>query len=216
MKGSEIDIVNLIQNSLPKLNPQPVKILYNASKGDLTFLEIIIEKLGLLANKDIIIEFLSLLTGQSTKANALADKIGVYEEDHETFEALLSFIVTTTKYFLQVKPKILSQIEGVKQFIKENEIDFREFIDPIRHSLESCIIKLIISGAIDIRKTYVIVGNIASNNLIDMNINKITGSKPKNRDLQKNIISLLSKDKILAFLDNIINNVSVKIIKISW
>ena len=157
ISGSEIDIVNLIRNSLPKIDPQPAKILYNASKGDLKFLETIIEKLGLHANKDIIIEFLSLLTGQSTKTNSLGDKIGVSEEDHETLEALFSFIITTTRYDLQVKPKIIDEIEGKVKFTEKDNILFKQFIDPIIFSLEFSIMKLIRTGAIDVRKDNIII-----------------------------------------------------------
>ena len=60
---------------------------------------------------NILLEFLSLITRQSSKANEISERIGIYEEDIETFEALIEFVITTTKYNLKIKPKILSEVK---------------------------------------------------------------------------------------------------------
>ena len=51
MKGSELQIVKLLQNSLPNIDPNPSNVLYLASKGELKHMEIIIDNLGLLGHK---------------------------------------------------------------------------------------------------------------------------------------------------------------------
>ena len=209
ISGSEIDIVNLIRNSLPKIDPQPAKILYNASKGDLKFLETIIEKLGLLANKDIIIEFISLLLGQNTLTKALGDKIGVYEENYETLEALLLFIMAITRYDFQIKPKIISEVKGIDNLTKENAKLYREFIDPIRLNLEFSINKLIRTGAIDIRKINVKTEYVSLKRLIEGTINNIDGYMNTDLVLHKNINSLFSKEKIIEIVEIMVEDVSI-------
>ena len=99
----------------------------------------------------IIIEFVSLLTGNWKQIKELGEKIGIHEEDFEAFEALFEFIVATTKYDMQIKPKIASEIGGISNLNKDNEVIYKEFIDPIKATLDHCIMMLIRTGAIDVR-----------------------------------------------------------------
>jgi len=209
ISGSDINIVNLIQNSLPDIDPQPAKILYNASKGDLKFLETIIDKLGLYANKDIIIEFISLILGQNTQTKALGDKIGVYQKKYETLEALLLFIMAITRYDLQIQPKIISEVKEKGKLTKENVKLYREFIDPIRLNLNFSINKLIRTGAIDIRKIKVETGNTSLKKLIEGTINNINGYMNRDSALHKNINSLFSKEIIIEIAEIIVEDVSI-------
>ena len=187
----------------------PAKILYNASKGDLKFLETIVEKLSLLANKDIIIEFISLILGQNTQTKALGNKIGVFEENYETLEALLLFIMAITRYDFQIKPKIISEVKGIDNLTKENVKLYREFIDPIRINLEFSINKLIRTGAIDIRKIYVKTEYLSLKRLIENSINNIKRYSDRDLVLHKNINSLFSKEKIIEIVEIIVEDVSI-------
>ena len=51
LKGSEIEITELLHNTLPNVKPGPAKLLYQASKGDLECLEDVIESFGLWTQK---------------------------------------------------------------------------------------------------------------------------------------------------------------------
>ena len=62
MKGPELLIKNLIKNSLHDADPYPTRILYMPSKGDLEYLEISCENLGLWTWMILIYEFLTALT----------------------------------------------------------------------------------------------------------------------------------------------------------
>ena len=62
MKGPELLITNLIKNPLHDVDPYPTRILYMPSKGDLEYLEISCENLGLWTWKILIYEFLTAST----------------------------------------------------------------------------------------------------------------------------------------------------------
>ena len=100
MQGSKLKIENLIRNSLEGVDPYPAHVLYMSSKGNLEYFEISIENLGFSPQKSLILEFLAVLTNQSSTLKEIGEKLGVYEESIEIFEALFSFIMTVTKYNL--------------------------------------------------------------------------------------------------------------------
>ena len=151
MQGSELKIENLIRNSLESVDPYPAQVLYMSSKGNLEYLEISIENLGFSPQKSLILKFLAVLTNQSSTLKEIGEKLGVYEESIEIFEALFSFIMTVTKYNLQIKPKIMSEMKDEKSK-KEIKILYKEVIDLIRNSLYKSILIMVRSGAVDERK----------------------------------------------------------------
>ena len=195
MQGSELKIENLIRNSLESVDPYPAHVLYMSSKGNLEYLEISIENLGFSPQKSLILEFLAVLTNQSSTLKEIGEKLGVYEESIEIFEALFSFIMTVTKYNLQIKPKIMSEMKDEKSK-KEMKILYKEVIDLIRNSLYKSILIMVRSGAVDERKTGIKKRIAAVKNLVNSLIQNFGGDKDEDPLVHANVNSELSKEEI--------------------
>ena len=172
-------------------------------------MEIIIENLGLLGHKNIIIEFLSLLTGNWIHIKELGEKIGIYEKDFETFKALFEFILVTTKYDMQIKPKIISEIGGISNLKKDNEVIYKEFIDPIKATLDHCIMILIRTGAVDVRIIKDKNKYSTMKKLIGDAFKNIAGEDSNDPIFQKNVNSSLSKEKLVEICEIMIDDVRI-------
>ena len=197
MRGPDLQISSLISNSLQDVDPKFAHVLYMSSKGDLENLEISIESLGLLNQKGILLEFLAFLTNQSTSMKEIGDKLGVYKENIEVFEALFSFSMTVTKYNMQIMPKIMAEIKDDKNLKKEIKTLYKEVIDPIRAILYNNIKILVRFGALDERKGGLTRKVAVVKNLIGSVVQNIGGDQEAQDPLANmNVNSELSKEEI--------------------
>lgn len=197
MRGPDLQISSLISNSLRDVDPKLAQVLYMSSNGDLESLEISIENLGLWSQKAIVLEFLAFLTNQSSSMKEIGDKLGVYQENIEVFQALFSFSMTTTKYNLQIMPKIKAEIKDDKNLKKEIKTLYREIIDPIRASLYRNIKVLVRFGAIDERKGGLTKNVAAFTNIIGGAIKNFGGDQDNQDPLANmNVNDELSKEEI--------------------
>ena len=110
---------------------------------------------------------------------------------------------------MQVKPKIILQIDDIENFTKANEILYKEYIDPIRITMENSITILIRTGAIDIRNITVKTGYSAMKKLIGNAINNIAGTEDGDPIIQKNINSSFSKEKIIEIWEIMVEDVRI-------
>lgn len=211
MKGPELQIANLIKNSLDDVDPSPAHILYMSSKGDLEYLEISAENLGFWTQKMLILEFIAALTGQSKTMKELAEKLGVYEEDTEVFEALFNFVITSSKYNLQIKPKIMAEIKDDKNKKKEMKILYKEVLDPVRASLFKSIMILIRSGAVDERKRGLKKRIAAVKNLVKGIVQNFGGDQDAQDPLaNENVNDELSREEIHEICNERVEQVCFK------
>ena len=205
IQGSDIHIDYLIRKSLKGVDPNPAKLLYLASKGNLKCLENIIEELGFSSNKEIILEYVSLLTNNISSLKEIGNKLGVYEENIEIFEDLCLFIMTVTKYKSQIKPKILSELIGVINIKKEIKARFLEVIKPIKDSLYNSILSFVRGGAVDARPAK--KKNMASS--IVSGASKIIKKAYFEKQIfSVNVNSVLSPDEIHEFWERKVNEVN--------
>lgn len=95
---------------------------------------------------------MALITGQGISLKELSGKIGVYEEDLEVFEAFIEFIITSCRYNLQIRRKIVQEIGNTDDFLEFAELHYNEIISPIKNTLESSIMSMIRAGAINAKR----------------------------------------------------------------
>ena len=162
IQGSDIQIGLLIKRYLKDIDPVPAQTLYMASKWDRSSLDKVISDLGFTSQKDWILEFLMLITNKGTWTTEISAKIGIFEENKESFEALVGFVLAVTKYRSQVQPKILREMASNAHNKNETKILYREVLEPIKAALYNNIIVLVKNGAIDARKKIIKKKNIAT------------------------------------------------------
>ena len=162
IQGSDIQVDLLIKRYLKEINPVPAQTLYMASKGDCNSLDKVINDLGFTTQKDWILEFLLLIINKSIRTSEISAKIGIFDENKESFEALVGFVLAVTKYRSQVQPRIFEEIAGTENIKSEMKILYREVLEPIKATLYNNIIVLIKNGAVDARKKIIKKKNIAS------------------------------------------------------
>lgn len=206
IQGSDIQLDQLITKFIKGVNPAAAQTLYMASRGDRSSLDKLISDLGFTTQKDWILEFLSLLTNKSTNTNELANKIGIYNENKESFEALVGFVLTVTKYKSQVRPKIFEEMKDTENIRDEMKILYREVLEPIKLALYNNVIVLVRNGTVDARKKLVHDRNAASSML-----NKASGifTKASSDDqLYVNVNSALSAEEIHKFWSDKVDEVN--------
>ena len=120
-RGSEFNIVRLVKDNVPKIDPYLANIFYKASKGSIKKFDRVIDSLGLMPQKKTIIEFCHLLFEKDCDPVEIGGRLGVYPENAEVLDAIIKFVVTASKYYIKVRPKF----EKLKSIDKGNRHDER-------------------------------------------------------------------------------------------
>ena len=103
-----------------------------------------------------------LITNKGIRTTEISAKIGIFDENKESFEALVGFVLAVTKYRSQVQPRIFEEMAGTEDIKSEMKILYREVLEPIKTALYNNIIVLVKNGAVDARKRIIQKKNIAS------------------------------------------------------
>ena len=116
-RGSEFNIVRMVKESIPQIDPYLANIFYKASKGSIKKFDRVIDSLGLMPQKKTIIEFCHLLFEKDCYPVEIGGRLGVYPENAEVLDAIIKFVVTTSKYYIKVRPKFekLKSTDNVKK-----------------------------------------------------------------------------------------------------
>lgn len=106
-KGSDFDIVKLVKENVPKIDPYVANVFYKASQGDIAKFDRVLDSLGIISQKKAVLEFCNCLFERDTEMIEIASRLGVHPENADIFHAVLKLVVTTSKYFISIRPKLL-------------------------------------------------------------------------------------------------------------
>ena len=105
-RGSEFNIVRLVKENIPKIDPYLANIFYRVSKGSIKKFDRVIDSLGLMPQKKAITEFCHLLFEKECNPVEIGGRLGVHNANAEVLEAIIKFVVTASKYYIKVRPKL--------------------------------------------------------------------------------------------------------------
>jgi len=114
-KGSEFDIVKLVKENLPKVDPYAANVFYKASKGDIKKFDKILDSMGVVNQKKAVLEFCQLLFDKDIDIPEISGRLGVTEESSEILHAALRLMIVTSHYFIKIMPKFSNMAEQMKE-----------------------------------------------------------------------------------------------------
>ena len=147
IRGDVLKIEDLVIKHIPEEDPSIVNTLHLASTKNMKCFDKIIDCLGLSIQKNKILEFFSIITSEYSRLSVIGQRLGIYEDHTELLRALITFIVTTSNFFIKTKPKL----ESVSQVDFKEQIKYEEEIIKFKEVLEKWLDWMIEIGAIKIK-----------------------------------------------------------------
>ena len=209
IQGDDIKMEELVIKFIPDLDPAVAKTLYLASNKNIRSFEKIFYSLGLSVQKREILELFKIIINRNSDLSMLSKRIGVYDEDIEVLHALFIIIISTSKFFIKIKPKF-DEISGLSQsMINHHKIQYEQELIRIKEDIEKSLSMMIEKGSIDVK--YIIakfsnfsagsyVMDVASNLVNRSNLSKINANS---------INSKLTDLEIENFIDDVIKKVKL-------
>ena len=120
-RGSEFNIEAMVKRQIPQVDPVMIRLFYKSSQGLISKFDRILDALGIITQKKVVIEFSNLLFERDADLPELAGRLGIYPENSEIFHAAVKLMVITSKFFI----KTLPQLNKLKTIEKGNRHDER-------------------------------------------------------------------------------------------
>ena len=147
IRGDVLKIEDLVIKHIPEVDPSIVNTLHLASTKNMKCFDKIIDCLGLSVQKNKILEFFSIITSEYCRLSAIGQILEIYEDHTELLLSLITFIVTTSNFFIKIK----SKFESLDSVDFNERIKYKEEKIKLKEALEKCLDLMIEIGAIKIK-----------------------------------------------------------------